>query len=42
MLNTVHNLFFYLDTVRRIRQAIAFGSFDVFRQRFRQAYSHRR
>lgn len=42
MLNTVHNLFFYLDTVRLIRQAIVFGSFDAFRQRFHQTYSHRR
>ena len=27
-LNTLHNLYFYLDTMRRIREAIAFGSFD--------------
>ena len=42
MLNTIHNLFFYLDTVRAIREAIVFGSFDTFRQRFYQTYSHRR
>lgn len=33
-LNTVHNLSFYLDTMRRIRDAIAFRSFAVFRQEF--------
>ena len=30
-LNTLHNLSFYLDTLRRIRQAIAFGRFESFR-----------
>jgi queuine tRNA-ribosyltransferase len=40
MLNTVHNLFFYLDTMRAIREAIVFGSFDAFRDRF-QATSQR-
>lgn len=39
MLNTVHNLFFYLDTIRAIREAIVFGSFDQFRARFHRAAS---
>ena len=30
-LNTLHNLSFYLDTLRRIREAIAFGRFESFR-----------
>jgi len=33
-LNTLHNLSFYLDTMRRIRDAIAFRTFDNFRQEF--------
>jgi queuine tRNA-ribosyltransferase len=33
-LNTLHNLSFYLDTMRRIRDAIAFRTFDTFRQGF--------
>jgi queuine tRNA-ribosyltransferase len=33
-LNTLHNLSFYLDTMRRIRDAIAFRTFDKFRQGF--------
>jgi queuine tRNA-ribosyltransferase len=33
-LNTLHNLRFYLDTIRRIRNAIVFGTFDNFRQGF--------
>ena len=33
-LNTLHNLTFYLDTMRRIRDAIAFRTFDTFRQGF--------
>jgi queuine tRNA-ribosyltransferase len=40
-LNTIHNLFFYLDTIKRIREAIVFGSFDAFRQRFLQTFSPR-
>ncbi len=40
-LNTIHNLFFYLDTMRTIRDAIVFGSFDQFRQRFHQTFSRR-
>ncbi|MBI2833624.1 MAG: tRNA guanosine(34) transglycosylase Tgt [Acidobacteria bacterium] len=38
-LNTLHNLHFYLDTMRRIREAIAFGSFENFRQGFLRTYS---
>jgi queuine tRNA-ribosyltransferase len=37
-LNTLHNLSFYLDTLRRIREAIAFGQFE----RFRVEYVRRR
>ena len=33
-LNTLHNLRFYLDTMRRIRDAIVFRTFDSFRQEF--------
>lgn len=40
-LNTVHNLYFYLDTMRRIRDAISFGSFETFRQAFHQTFSRR-
>ncbi len=40
-LNTLHNLQFYLDTMRRIREAIVFGSLEKLRQAFRQAYSLR-
>jgi queuine tRNA-ribosyltransferase len=39
VLNTVHNVQFYLDTMRRIREAIEFGRFDRFRQGFYQAWS---
>ncbi len=38
-LNTLHNLHFYLDTLRRIREAIAFGRFESFRLAFRQQLS---
>ena len=40
-LNTLHNLHFYLDTMRPIREAIAFGRFEAFRQEFHQAWSRR-
>jgi queuine tRNA-ribosyltransferase len=33
-LNTLHNLTFYLDTMERIRHAIAFRTFETFRQEF--------
>jgi queuine tRNA-ribosyltransferase len=38
-LNTLHNLSFYLDTMRRIRDAIAFRTFDRFRQEFLRSAS---
>jgi queuine tRNA-ribosyltransferase len=38
-LNTLHNLSFYLDTMRRIRDAIAFQTFDTFRQGFLRSAS---
>ena len=40
-LNTLHNIHFYLDTMRRMRDAIAFGSFETFRQRFHETFSRR-
>ena len=41
-LNTLHNLHFYLDTMREIGEAIVFGSFETFRQAFHQTFSRRR
>jgi len=41
-LNTLHNLHFYLDTMRRIGEAIVLGSFETFRQTFHQTFSRRR
>jgi queuine tRNA-ribosyltransferase len=38
-LNTLHNLNFYLDTLRRIREAIAFGRFESFRLDFHKSLS---
>ncbi len=38
-LNTLHNLSFYLDTLKRIRDAIAFGRFERFRLAFQQSLS---
>jgi queuine tRNA-ribosyltransferase len=38
-LNTLHNLHFYLDTLRRIRESLAFGRFEQFRQLFHQNLS---
>ena len=38
-LNTLHNLHFYLDTLRRIREAIVFGRFESFRLDFHQSLS---
>ena len=38
-LNTLHNLHFYLDTMRGIRDAIAFGRFESFRSAFHQLLS---
>ena len=40
-LNTLHNLHFYLDTMRRMRNAILFGTFESFRQRFHETFSRR-
>ncbi len=40
-LNTLHNLTFYLDTMKRIRDAIAFGSFASFRAEFSETYTAR-
>lgn len=40
-LNTLHNLSFYLDTMRRIREAIAFGRFEDFRQGFHRTFTRR-
>jgi queuine tRNA-ribosyltransferase len=33
-LNTLHNLYFYLDTLRRIRESLRFGRFETFRYEF--------
>jgi len=38
---SVHNLCFYLDLMRRIRDAIGFGSFGKLRQEFHQTFSRR-
>jgi len=40
-LNTLHNLYFYLDTMRAIRNAIGSGTFDLFRSSFLAIYSRR-
>jgi queuine tRNA-ribosyltransferase len=40
-LNSLHNLYFYLDTMRRIREAIVFGSFEKLRREFHQTFSRR-
>jgi len=40
-LNSIHNLYFYLDTMRRIREAIVFGTFEQLRQEFHQTFSRR-
>ena len=38
-LNTLHNLHFYLDTMRRIRESVAFGRFESFRLQIRQSFT---
>jgi queuine tRNA-ribosyltransferase len=38
-LNTLHNLHFYLDTLRRIRESVTFGRFESFRREFHQSYA---
>jgi len=35
-LNTLHNLHFYLDTLRRIRESLRFGRFETFKVAFRE------
>jgi queuine tRNA-ribosyltransferase len=40
-LNTLHNLHFYLDTLRRIRDAILLDSFESLRRTLHQSYSLR-
>jgi queuine tRNA-ribosyltransferase len=37
----VHNLYFYLDLMAKIREAIGFGSFGKLRQEFHQTFSRR-
>ncbi len=38
ILNTIHNLHFYLDLMARIQKAIAKNAFDVFKDRFEREY----
>jgi len=38
-LNTLHNLYFYLDTLRRIRESVMLGCFESFRLAFHQSLS---
>ncbi|HSL22120.1 MAG TPA: tRNA guanosine(34) transglycosylase Tgt [Vicinamibacterales bacterium] len=40
-LNSLHNLYFYLDTMKRIREAITFGTFENLRQEFHRTFSRR-
>jgi queuine tRNA-ribosyltransferase len=40
-LNTVHNLYFYLDTMRSIREAIMLGTFEKLRSEFQRTFSRR-
>ena len=40
-LATVHNLYFYLDIMARMRNAIMFNTFERLRQEFRQTFSRR-
>jgi len=39
VLNTVHNLRFYLDTMARVRQAIVFGTLETLRRSLRTTFS---
>jgi tRNA-guanine family transglycosylase len=41
ILNTVHNLAFYLDTMRSIREAIRFGMLDAFKATYLRALEAR-
>jgi queuine tRNA-ribosyltransferase len=38
---TLHNLYFYLDTMRRIGEAIKFNAFEKLRQEFHRTFSRR-
>ncbi|HEY8551252.1 MAG TPA: tRNA guanosine(34) transglycosylase Tgt [Vicinamibacterales bacterium] len=38
-LNSLHNLFFYLDTMEGMRKAIEFGSFEEYRQEFLRTFT---
>jgi queuine tRNA-ribosyltransferase len=40
-LNTIHNLYFYLDLMGKIREAILLGTFEKLRREFRQTFSRR-
>ena len=40
-LNTLHNIHFYLDTMRRMREAITLGTFEAFRRQFHERFSRR-
>jgi queuine tRNA-ribosyltransferase len=40
-LNTIHNLYFYLDTMRAVREAIMLGTFEKLRSEFHQTFSRR-
>jgi queuine tRNA-ribosyltransferase len=40
-LNTLHNLYFYLDTMRALREAIMLGTFEKLRSEFHQTFSRR-
>ena len=40
-LNTLHNLYFYLDTMKAIRKAIMLGTFEKLRSEFHQTFSRR-
>jgi queuine tRNA-ribosyltransferase len=37
-LNTLHNLHFYLDTMRRVRDAIMFSTLEEVRQEYRRIF----
>jgi queuine tRNA-ribosyltransferase len=39
ILNTIHNIQFYLDTMQAIREAICFGRFAAFREVFLDRYA---
>ena len=41
VLNSIHNVAFYLDTMRQIRHAIAHGTFAAFRRDFLQQLTQR-